>query len=102
MEWIKRIFRRGKNNSRPTVGQDAAVDQYAYSSDRPICSKSEDRFNRWAFAKRIADTLASRQDTASIVIGLYGPWGDGKTSALRLMEIALQYRIGVRAQFSLI
>lgn len=90
MEWIKRIFRRGKNNSRPTVGQDAAVDQYTYSSDRPICSKSEDRFNRWAFAKRIADTLASRQDTASIVIGLYGPWGDGKTSTLRLMEIALQ------------
>ena len=59
-------------------------------SDQPIRSKSEDRFNRWAFAKRIADTFASRNDVASIVIGLYGPWGDGKTSTLRLMEAALQ------------
>ena len=64
--------------------------EHNYSSDQPIRSKSEDRFNRWAFAKRIADTFAGRNDAASIVIGLYGPWGDGKTSTLRLMEAALQ------------
>ena len=74
----------------PTAGA-----EHTYSSDQPIRSKSEDRFNRWAFAKRIADTFASRNDVASIVIGLYGPWGDGKTSTLRLMEAALQEHVHV-------
>lgn len=61
----------------------------AYSSDRPIRSRREDRFGRWPFAKRIADTLANRIDPESLVIGLYGPWGDGKSSTLHLMEESL-------------
>jgi predicted KAP-like P-loop ATPase len=60
-----------------------------YFSDQPIQSKEEDEFNRWPFAKRIADTLATRTDPRSLVIGLYGPWGDGKTSTLRLMRKSL-------------
>ena len=60
-----------------------------YSSDRPITTKEEDAFRRWPFAKRIADTLATRADAGSLVIGLYGPWGDGKTSTLRLMRTSL-------------
>jgi hypothetical protein len=31
-----------------------------YSADQPIRSKEEDRFNRWPFAHRIAETLAAR------------------------------------------
>lgn len=103
-KWLKRLFQRAEDStpsSRPSTteierkgtaeaAQTAAGTQHTYSSDQPICSKSDDRFNRWAFAKRIADTLAGRKDEASIVIGLYGPWGDGKTSTLRLMEVALQ------------
>ena len=103
MKWIHRIFGLGKDNtsspehSPPTIeksgpaesGEAVVEIQHTYSSDEPICSKSEDRFNRWAFAKRIADTLAGRKDDTSIVIGLYGPWGDGKTSTLRLMEETL-------------
>ena len=105
MKWINRIFARRKDDaplysgaSAPVIEkkgtteavEPAAQAEHGYSSDQPIRSKSEDRFNRWAFAKRIADTFASRNDVASIVIGLYGPWGDGKTSTLRLMEAALQ------------
>jgi predicted KAP-like P-loop ATPase len=60
-----------------------------YSSDRPIDSKEEDAFKRWPFAQRIAHTLATRADPGSLVIGLYGPWGDGKTSTLRLMRRSL-------------
>ena len=77
------------------AAQTTARTQHTYFSDQPICSKSEDRFNRWAFAKRITDMLAGRNDAASIVIGLYGPWGDGKTSTLRLMEAALQDHVHV-------
>jgi len=103
-KWFKRIFGRvedGTLPSRPSAAeierkgtaetsQTVARTQHAYSSDQPICSKIEDRFNRWGFARRIADMLASRKDASSIVIGLYGPWGDGKTSTLRLMEVAFQ------------
>lgn len=60
-----------------------------YSSDHPIRSKREDRFNRAPFATHVADTIATRLDPSSIVIGLYGPWGDGKSSTLNLMEEAL-------------
>src|SRR5688500_440525 len=57
-----------------------------YSADQPIRSKEEDRFNRWPFAYRIAETLAARSEPTSLVIGIYAPWGDGKTSTRRMME----------------
>lgn len=86
---------RIKGKETVEAAQPAAKNSHAYSSDQPISSKNEDRFNRWAFAERVADTLAGRSDAASIVIGLYGPWGDGKTSTLRLMEVALQNYVHV-------
>lgn len=61
-----------------------------YSTDQPISRSDQDRFGRWAFAQRVADTLAEREDPSSLVIALYGPWGDGKTSALHLMAEALE------------
>lgn len=60
-----------------------------YFSDQPIISHAQDRFNRSAFASRIADTIATRIDPSSIVIGLFGPWGDGKTSVLEMMQETL-------------
>jgi Cdc6-like AAA superfamily ATPase len=68
---------------------DDLAHQLTYSSDQPIRSKREDRFNRALFAQRVADTTATRSDPSSIVIGLYGPWGGGKSSTLNLMEEAL-------------
>lgn len=68
--------------------KDVAKDQYI--ADQPIASKSEDKFNRAPFATRIAETLATRYDPSSIVIGLYGPWGDGKTSVLEMMQEELK------------
>ena len=68
---------------------DDRVNSLTYSSDDPIRSKRDDRFNRAPFATRVADTTALRPDPSSIVIGLYGPWGGGKSSTLNLMEEAL-------------
>lgn len=64
------------------------IDQFL--DDRPITARSSDRFNRAPFAFRLARTLAVRADPSSIVVGLYGPWGDGKTSVLEMMSEALQ------------
>lgn len=60
-----------------------------YSSDSPISTKEEDRFSRWRFAERVSQVISKRNDPSSIVIGLYGVWGDGKTSVLNFIEEAL-------------
>lgn len=57
-----------------------------YRSDQPISAPEEDHFNRWPFAKRIAETVAQRRDPGSLVLGIHGVWGDGKTSVLNLMR----------------
>ena len=97
--WLKRLH--GSVDREPTdspvvpqqeTGKAAAPEGQAaagYSADQPIRSKEEDRFNRWPFAHRIAETLAARSDPSSLVIGIYAPWGDGKTSTLLMMEDAL-------------
>lgn len=91
-----------QNGERAKKGATAAPDQEpVYSSDQPIRSKEQDRFNRWPFAQRIAETLAGRTDPSSLVIGIYGPWGDGKSSTLYLMEEGLgQHPDVVRVRFN--
>ncbi|HDS1565626.1 TPA: AAA family ATPase [Stenotrophomonas maltophilia] len=61
-----------------------------FLDDQPITDRLSDRFNRAPFASRLAQTLAQRADPSSIVVGLYGPWGDGKTSVLEMMGEALK------------
>lgn len=58
-------------------------------ADRPIESIAEDRFDRAPFAAQIARVVATRQDPSSLVVGLYGPWGDGKTSVLSMIRESL-------------
>lgn len=99
LDWFKKKFQENMETTSspelppPAVATAAeaqaeiASDQYI--SDQPITHKAHDRFNRAGFAARIAETLAFRIDPSSIVIGLYGPWGDGKTSALEMMQETL-------------
>ncbi len=66
-----------------------ASSSHAYATDRPILREEEDRFGRAPFARRIAETISSLEDPSSIVIGIYGTWGEGKTSLLNLMATTL-------------
>jgi hypothetical protein len=57
-----------------------------YNSDKPINLKEQDRFNRYRFSSRIADTIIKRDTKEGLVIGLYGIWGEGKSSVLNMIE----------------
>lgn len=59
-------------------------------SDQPIYEPADDLFGRWPFAKRMADIIRAWNDPSSLVIALYGEWGEGKTSILNLMAHSLR------------
>lgn len=60
-----------------------------YTADTPISDQNKDRFQRYGFSKRIAETISQRKTADSIVIGIYGDWGEGKTSVLNFIEESL-------------
>jgi predicted KAP-like P-loop ATPase len=57
-----------------------------YQTDRAVQFEKEDKFQRYGFAKRIAETIQNRQNKDCIVFGLYGKWGEGKTSVLNFIK----------------
>ncbi len=61
-----------------------------YLADAPLSDPDDDRLQRKPFAQRIADTLISRKDPTSLVIGLFGRWGEGKTTVLNFIESRLK------------
>src|SRR6202012_693202 len=60
-------------------------DQEKYTADKPVSEENEDRFQRYPFSKRIADTIINRSSSESIVFGLFGAWGEGKSSVLNFI-----------------
>lgn len=61
-----------------------------YSSDRPVNNYTEDRFQRYNFSKRIAETIKEQKSEECIVIGLYGAWGEGKSSVINFIDKELR------------
>lgn len=56
------------------------------NADKPKFTKGDDRFQRYGFAKRIAHLLNVYGAEQSLVIGLYGKWGEGKTSVMNFVK----------------
>jgi predicted KAP-like P-loop ATPase len=55
-------------------------------NDIPIKVVADDRLGRYNFAKKIAINILDYNSDESFVIGIYGEWGSGKTSALNLIK----------------
>ncbi|MBP0611593.1 AAA family ATPase [Chryseobacterium sp. cx-311] len=61
-----------------------------YSSDKPVTEQENDLFQRYFFSKRIAETIMRRESSDGLVIGLYGAWGEGKSTVLNFLEKELK------------
>jgi Cdc6-like AAA superfamily ATPase len=55
-------------------------------TDAPIKTLDGDLLQRSPFAERITKSIVNNKSSDSIVIGIYGKWGEGKTSALNLIK----------------
>jgi hypothetical protein len=58
-------------------------------ADKAVSSKKEDSFQRYQFAHHLANTICERRSADSLVIGLYGKWGAGKSSVLNFIQAEL-------------
>lgn len=61
-----------------------------YSADRPVERRSEDQLGRRRFAEAIANGFITWREDVSVVVGLNGAWGSGKTSVKNFVVDALQ------------
>src|SRR6056297_3189556 len=59
-------------------------------SDRPLTDPSGDKFGRDQFAKRVAEILINKQTPDHLTIGIYGKWGEGKTSVINFIKYYLE------------
>lgn len=56
-----------------------------FKADNPITTLKDDLLNRVVFSEELAKAILSFQSKNSIVIGLYGEWGSGKTSIINMI-----------------
>lgn len=62
---------------------------FALDPDHPITTIDDDRLDVAAFTRRLVRPLLLHPKQSSLVVGLYGPWGYGKSSALNFLEESL-------------
>lgn len=80
-------YNRGKKANSQT-GKGVLI---VFDADRPILKKDQDRLNRAQFAKCLARCLLDYNETGSLVIGLQGGFGSGKTSIINLVVEELNF-----------
>ena len=64
------------------------------NADNSITSFAEDKLDREDFARRVARRIELAESGPSVVFGLAGPWGSGKTSVLAMIRLALEQCVG--------
>ena len=58
--------------------------------DQPIISAGEDHLGRTGFSQALGNSLLNWKERESLVIGLYGKWGSGKSSIINLAKEHIQ------------
>lgn len=64
--------------------------EQSFSADQPIKNLWDDRLGREDFCRNLAKAISFYEKQDSLVIGLYGSWGSGKTSVINMTVEALK------------
>ncbi len=62
------------------------MDLQTQSFESPVSQMSDDLLDRWRLAKDVYAVISETPKDWSCRIGIYGKWGDGKTSLLKFVE----------------
>lgn len=76
------------------MADDGSAVRTPVNCDVEIHSIAQDRLGRAPFARRVAERIATAGDGPSVVFGLAGPWGAGKTSLLNMVDQQLRENHG--------
>lgn len=57
-----------------------------YSTDKPIKKQEDDLLGRASFSNQLGKAIYGYEEESSLVIGLFGEWGTGKTSIINMVE----------------
>lgn len=60
------------------------------TKDTPILNYADDLLSRDIFVDSLASSIKNYDDKESLTIGLYGKWGEGKTSVINLVKEKLE------------
>jgi len=55
-----------------------------FNPDQPVKTHTADLLGRASFAQSLGTVILQYQDKESLVIGLFGEWGSGKTSMINM------------------
>jgi predicted KAP-like P-loop ATPase len=66
------------------------LSRFKLSTDRPLASSTHDVLGTQAFAKQLASALLSFRQMESLVVGLFGPWGSGKSTIINFLTEHLE------------
>lgn len=64
--------------------------QHIFSSDRPITTKDDDLLQRKKFSDELATSVSNWQGKDSLVLAVYGNWGEGKSSVKNMIKEDLE------------
>jgi predicted KAP-like P-loop ATPase len=99
----KRHFAGKKSNQNAIISavadNDSRFDPRA-NIDAEIQGINDDRLGRAPFARRVAERIGGAGNRPSIVYGLAGPWGGGKSSVLNMIEELL--KVDTRAKWEVV
>ena len=88
--WCLLIEYKSRSCKRQTGPKPQKISNPDYFPDEPITDKTEDLLNREQFVDDLYHQIINYPFPDSFVFGLYGKWGEGKTSVLNLLRNKLE------------
>lgn len=76
-----------KGVKKPVVPEE----ECSFLLDSPIETPQEDKFDYYAEALHIANTLSQLPDNKAVSVAVLSPWGNGKTSFVNLIKYAIRH-----------